>query len=138
MNNNNISPQMLNNMQNMNQISNNMPMIPSINNQNFPNNQNQNIQNASSPNIGNNDSGSENNNDEITLYFNFRNDKQIYIDVDKNIKFSEVIGRLKEKYEWLKPMKILGFMINGRKIDPNKSCAENRIEDSSKILIIEE
>ena len=138
MNNNNISPQMLNNMQNMNQISNNMPMIPSINNQNFPNNQNQNIQNASSPNIGNNDSGSENNNDEITLYFNFRNDKQIYIDVDKNIKFSEVIDRLKEKYEWLKPMKILGFMINGRKIDPNKSCAENRIEDSSKILIIEE
>ena len=136
--NNNISPQMLNNMQNMNQISNNMPMIPSINNQNFPNNQNQNIQNASSPNIGNNDSGSENNNDEITLYFNFRNDKQIYIDVDKNIKFSEVIERLKEKYEWLKPMKILGFMINGRKIDPNKSCAENRIEDSSKILIIEE
>ena len=138
MNNNNqfingsINPQMSNNAQNMNQMNNNMPSIQQINNQIIPNNQNINMNNSANPNIENNK------NDEITIYFNVRSDKQIYLDVNKNIKFNEAINRLKEKYDWLKTMKIIGYLINGRRIDMNKSCAENGIEDCSKIIIVEE
>ena len=116
----------------MNQMNNNMPSIQQINNQIIPNNQNINMNNSANPNIENNK------NDEITIYFNVRSDKQIYLDVNKNIKFNEAINRLKEKYDWLKTMKIIGYLINGRRIDMNKSCAENGIEDSSKIIIVEE
>ena len=137
--NGNIIPQIPNNAQNMNQMKNNMPSIQQISNQIIQSNQNINIHNSVNPNIeNNNNNGPSTNDDEITIYFNFRNDKQIYLDVNKNIKFNEVINQLKEKYEWLKPIKILGYVINGRSIEMNKSCAENGIEDSSKILIIEE
>ena len=61
----------------------------------------------------------------------------IYIDINKNTKFKEVINQLTEKYEWLSSIHIRSFMLGRNEIDENKSCVENGLEDSSKIDIIE-
>ena len=124
--------QIQNNLQNMSQNNNNMPII---NNQEMQNNQNLDNNNQ---NVEDNKNISLNPKDEITLYFNFKNDKQIYIDVNKNLKFSEVVNQLKEKYVWLNDIKIVSFIFEGKQINFNKSCEENGIDDASKIYIIEE
>ena len=124
-----------NNFNNGNQINNN--------NQNNFNNNNDNINEANS-----NENSSENleeqtNNfteiarDKITLYFDFKNGKQIYLDVKKEIKFDEAIKQLMEKYEWLKKIKIKMFIHRKNVVDVNKTVDENGIKDSSKISIIE-
>ena len=77
------------------------------------------------------------NTNEITIYFDFKNGKQIYIDTDKNTKFSIVLEELKEKYEWLKNIKIKCFLYNNKEVDLNKSCEQNNIVDSAKISIID-
>ena len=113
------------------------------NNQNNFNNNNDNINEANS-----NENSSENleeqtNNfteiarDKITLYFDFKNGKQIYLDVKKEIKFDEAIKQLMEKYEWLKKIKIKMFIHRKNVVDVNKTVDENGIKDSSKISIIE-
>ena len=56
----------------------------------------------------------------------------------KNIKISEVIAQLNEKYEWIDNMNIIYFLFDKRKVEFNKTCEENNLVDSSKILIIDE
>ena len=135
MNQNNIE-QVQNNSQDMNQMNNNMPSVNIHNSQNNHNMSNINLGNPITEN--NNETYINNvNNDLITLYFNFQNEKQIYIDINKNTKFKEVINQLTEKYEWLSSIHIRSFMLGRNEIDENKSCVENGLEDSSKIDIIE-
>ena len=78
------------------------------------------------------------NRDKITIYFFLTNGKQIYIDINKNTKFYEVINQLKEKYEWLYSVKIKRFIYNNKEIDFGKTCEENGIKDSALISIIDE
>ena len=150
-NNNN---QMLNNNQQINpnnfaqnQNQRPMPVSNPINNQNNQdNNINMNINNSANNQMMDNDSESENQNDnilsknegEITIYFDFKNGKQIYIDVNVKTIFREVINQLKEKYEWLNNINIKYFLYNGRTVDINKTCEENNIAESAKISIIDE
>ena len=150
-NNNNI---MLNNNQQIsqnnfaqNQNQRPMPVSNPINNQNNQNNNiNMNINNSANNQMMDNDNESENQNDnilsknegEITIYFDFKNGKQIYIDVNVKTIFREVINQLKEKYEWLNNINIKCFLYNGRTVDINKTCEENNIAESAKISIIDE
>ena len=77
-----------------------------------------------------------NNNNIITIYFNFvKNNKKIYLDINKNEKFKNAIDELKEKYNWLKTMRNLKFYFNNRLVDNNKTLTENGIMDSSEIII---
>ena len=132
-------PQIQNNSQDMNQINNNMASLNNVNIENSQNNNNMSKINLGNPITENNNDTYLNNanNDLITIYFNFQNEKQIYIDIDKNTKFREVINQLTEKYEWLSSVRIKCFMLKGIEINEDKSCEENGIEDSSKIDIIE-
>ena len=78
----------------------------------------------------------DDNNSIITIYFNFvKNKKQIYLDINKNEKFSKAITQLKEKYNWLKQMRYLKFYFNNKEVDNNKSLVENGIIDNSEIII---
>ena len=138
MNNNNFGN---NNFNNQNEQINSNMNHNNLVNSNF-NNNNINIKQENMKNNNNNGEEYLNYNppgrkDEITIYFDFKNGKQIYIDVEKNIKFSEVIERLKEKYDWLNTIKIESFLCGGKKVDLNKTCEENNIVDSSKIFIID-
>ena len=73
----------------------------------------------------------------ITVYFNFEKyGKKIYIDLDPNIKLSEAISELKEKYSWLKHLKNLKFYLNNKLLKENKTLTENGILESSEINII--
>ena len=88
---------MNNNMMNSKMVNNNMMKGKMMNNQIMMNN---NMMNDKIRKINprNNDFEIENANknkseqrDEITLYFIFENGKQIYIDIKKNLNFSEII-----------------------------------------------
>ena len=73
----------------------------------------------------------------ITIFFNFdRHKKKIYIEIDKNEKFSNAIEELKEKYEWLNNLKNLKYYFNGKPLDNNKTLIQNGLQDNSEINII--
>ena len=160
-NNNNMIPNNINNANIMNnkiinqQMKNNIP-----NNNNFMVNNNQmngNIINNQMNNNNNNNSNNNNNqminqnnnnylniivednkeNDLITLYFEFSNKKQIYIDVKSSLYFREVIKELKEKYSWLNDLKIIDYKFNGNSVKMDKTLGANSIKDSSVINVIE-
>ena len=77
-----------------------------------------------------------NNNNIITIYFNFiKNNKKIYLDINKNEKFNKAIDELKEKYNWLKNMRNLKFTFNDRIVNNYKTLTENGIVDGSEIII---
>ena len=73
----------------------------------------------------------------ITLYFEFSNGKQIYLDVNDTLKFEEVIEKLKNKYDWLNNIEIKDFLFNGKHISRSKTVKANGLVDSSKIIVIE-
>ena len=78
-----------------------------------------------------------NNQDDITLYFQFLNGKELYLDVKGKDIFSEVIKELYNKYSWLRNIQINCFLFNGIPISLNKSVNENGLKDNSQILIKE-
>jgi len=118
-NNNNFN----NNMINMNNMNNNM--INNNINQNY-NNQNQN-QNKINYNIDG----------VVCLIFTFpAYNKDIYIDINENEIFENVIIELKEKYMWLNKLKDLKFVYNNKEIDGKKTVKENGLNDSNKITIL--
>ena len=121
MNNNFKSQQINNNFQN----NNNYCVFNNNNNQKNYNNNNYNII-----------SEDKNENNYITLYFQFSNNKQIYIDVKSTSYFRDVISELREKYSWLNDIQIIDYKYNGKSIEYNKTLQENHIKDSSLINII--
>ena len=73
----------------------------------------------------------------ITVYFNFEKfGKKIYIDIDPNVKLSEALSELREKYNWFKHLKNLKFFLNNKLLSEQKTLKENGIQDSSEINII--
>ena len=88
--------------------------------------------------INNNNIINDENKEEITLYFTFKNGKELYLDVKKSLTFSEVIIKLKEKYLWLEDnIKIREYQFNGNKISKASTVKNIGLEDESNIEIIE-
>ena len=127
MNNMNINNMNMNNMNNMNMNNINMNNI-NMNNMNVTNNQNQ---------LNKIPEESE---DTIFITFTFlKNKRQIYLDVDRKIKFSDAVNMLMNKYEWLKTMKNLRYSFNNKNIDKtkfNQTLLEIGIDESSDIHIL--
>ena len=82
-----------------------------------------------------NDNGEENG--EITLYFNFKNGKELYLDVQENYLFEKVIKNLKDKYLWLKNINVIDYYFNDRRIKKDKTVKDNGLKDNSTIFIKE-
>ena len=135
-NNNNMNNNNINN-NNMNNIMNNNNMNNNINNNNMNNNYKDNIVNNSLNNI--NDNLSQNNIQEnpITIIFSFKKyKKQIYLDVNKNDSFENVLRQLEEKYNWLDQLKDKKYFFEGKYIT-NKNLTVDRLglKDNSDITI---
>ena len=80
------------------------------------NNVNSNIKNVDTKINNKNIIINDENEKEITLYFIFKNGKELYLDVKKSLAFSEVIAKLKDKYLWLEDnIKIREYQFNGKK-----------------------
>ena len=131
--NNNIS---YNNYSENNNINNSNIMLNSNNINNLNNNTNNNRYNSSiNNNIKNNNEGGENGNI-ITLFFEFENEKELYLDVDESLYFKDVIEQLNFKYSWVKEIKINDFIYNNNKILNNKTIKENGLIDNARIKVI--
>ena len=74
---------------------------------------------------------------DITLYFQFSNGKELYLNVKESDYFNHVKKELYNKYSWLKNINIIGFIFNGVNISENKTVKENGLIDNSQILMIE-
>ena len=127
-----------NNNNNVNFNNANQMNFNNINNNNIiQNNQQMNMFNNSNNNGG--IQGEEENPNLIFITFTFKKGKQIYIDVDKNAKFSDVLVQLMEKYEWLNDIGKISYFFNKIQIkDFNKTLNELGIDDNSDILILTE
>ena len=151
-NNNNNFPYNFENMNNYNMNNldnkiqtniniNNKSQINNIQQQQLNPNQNNNI-NSNIPDDNNIQSedeyiSEENNPDLIFIKFTFKKVKQIYIDVDKNSKFKDVLSQLEDKYEWLKDIENKYYIFNDKKIeDFNQNILDLGIKDSSDIFIL--
>ena len=140
----NINNYNMNNLDNKIQTNiniNNKSQINNIQQQQLNPNQNNNI-NSNIPDDNNIQSedeyiSEENNPDLIFIKFTFKKVKQIYIDVDKNSKFKDVLSQLEDKYEWLKDIENKYYIFNDKKIeDFNQNIFELGIKDSSDIFIL--
>ena len=142
--NNNINNQN-NNMMNFfnNMIMNNMNMnnnmITTNNNANSINNMN-NINNnlnnnANLKNDDNNDTIMEDK--EIFLTFTFKKkNEQVYIDVNGDEIFNNVIIKLEKKYQWIKDIPNRQYYNKSKKIDPTKSINDLKLKNNSDITVI--
>ena len=79
----------------------------------------------------------EKENKEITLYFKFKNGKELYLDVKENYIFQEVINQLENKYLSIKNLNIIDYRFNGKTISKTKTVEENGLKNNSYIDIIE-
>ena len=74
------------------------------------------------------------------MTFTFKKyNKQIFIDVDDNDIFQNVIIELEEKYDWLKPINGRKYFLNNREIKRNefsKTVKNLGIVDNSNIVIV--
>ena len=100
---------------NTNNNTNKINNINNINYMNNINNNNNNFINIADNNIKNNDiSDSEN---FFCIIFNFEEyNKKIFIDVDENLQFREVIELLEEKYNWLRYIKERTYIFKNKEI----------------------
>ena len=104
---------------NNNSNNNNLPVSNPVNNINDPN-------------------SSKKDENEYVLYFNFSNGKQLYLNVNKFLVFSQVIIELKSKYSWMNALKIKNYTFKKKTLDYNKTVKDNGLSDLSEIDIIEE
>ena len=137
-------------MNNINQNNNNMFQNQCMNNnimQNNMNNQMINNNNFQMNNINNNmnqnfSQGNQvnkiNQDKDMTIFFEFKDKKQLYLDVDEKEIFKDVINRLKEKYENMKTINVKEYKFNEKIIDINKSIKQLGIINRSKISIVKE
>ena len=92
-----------------NDIFNKINMINNINkkkNKNYKNNTNNNSLNSI--------------NNEITLFFNFINGRQVYIDVKGNDIFLNVLINLEKKYSWMGSLQENSFFYKDKEINDKK------------------
>ena len=71
----------------------------------------------------------------ITLYFNFANEKEFYLDVKKEMNFEKVVVLLQQNYS-IEIENYDYFNQNGAKIDFNKTVEENGLKSKDHINII--
>jgi uncharacterized protein YcgL (UPF0745 family) len=79
-----------------------------------------------------------NNNDTITLYFSYKS-KEVYLDVDKNEKFSNLIKKLNKKYNIPKNVsfyKLVGENLS--EIKSHKTVKDNNLKNANKIVVLDE
>ena len=79
----------------------------------------------------------DNNGEEISLYFEFNNGKELYLDVKDSCIFEDIIKQLNKKYLWLKNIAIKEYKINNESICINKTAKQNKLVNNSIIKIIE-
>ena len=123
----------MNNFNNMNYINNmsgnnNMNMLNNnIINNNLLNNFNLNINNRFQPN------------DENFIFVTFtfkKNRRQIYIDVDENDTFGNMLKRLESKYDYLKTIRNKSYLYKDKIIsDFSKTLKQLNIDEASDIYI---
>ena len=71
----------------------------------------------------------------INLIFKLNEKKNLYLDINKNKKFKEMIEILKNKYLWLKYFKNINFIFKENVISKNKTIEEIGLENNSIISI---
>jgi len=86
-------------------------------------------------NVTKNENNINDESEEITLFFVFSNEKEIYLDVKQSYTFKEVIKQLSNKYDWVTKLKIINYKFNGKIIDYNKTVKEIGLKDKSKIKV---
>ena len=74
---------------------------------------------------------------QITLYFHFSNGKPLYLDINPNIYFKDVVKELYSKYLWLNSIVIICYIFEGKEISFDKKVQEIGLKDNSIILIKE-
>ena len=118
------------NMNNKISNMNNTNPINFLNNNNIMNNIN--MFDANISNFNNNNQ----NESKIILYFIFEAKKnKIFIDVNENEIFQNIIKKLEEKYEWLKSIQNRIYIYNGGVINYSLSIKDLKIVDNSEITI---
>ena len=115
---------------------NNMNVNNNLNNMNVKNNNMNNFLN----NIMNlNNMNNINNNKERLIFVTFtfeKYGKQIFLDVDENETFGDMVKELKEKYNWLRSLSIKKFFFNNKEINNfNKKVKELNLINNSDIKI---
>ena len=101
----------------------------------------QNIDCINNNNTNNNSNSSINNNDEmITLYFKTINGKEIYLDVNSNDLFGNIIQILANKYnnnyyDYMKSNYFIITLEGKQYLDINKTVKENNLSNFSYIII---
>ena len=130
----------INNLPNFNNDLNsnlNMNLQKEIMN-NINNNKNYNINNIKN-NISNNNMNMNNFLIKKSIFLTFifeKYNKQIFINVNEEDKFEEVICKLEDKYNWLVPIEDKSYYYRDIKIeDFTKNVRDLNIVDNSKILI---
>ena len=95
-----------------------------------------NIQSSNNLDINNNINFNNNSNiNQITLYFNFPNQKELYLDIDENIIFNDAISFLIQKYNLeLKDYKF--FKESNSVIDGMKSIKNNLLKNEEHIKVV--
>ena len=79
-----------------------------------------------------------NNNNTITLYFSYKT-KEVYLDVDKNEKISNIIKKLNKEYKI--PKKVTLYKeANGNlsEIKSSKTVRENNLKNENKIIVLDD
>ena len=140
--NNNFNNNMFN-MANFNNIGNNMILNQNNNSKNYGSAQNNNGNIISNNNnSGNNKTYAKKDDKNIFLTFTFsKNHKQIFIDVNENDIFENVIRELEEKYSWLQTFQYKTYFLDNKEIkkeDFSKTVKNLKIVDNSNIVIIVE
>ena len=124
-----------NNIHNLNNLNNNMNMMGNINmnmfNNNFTNN---------NMNIMNNNQSQQNQDNFIFVTFTLKkNLKQMYIDVNENESFGNMIKILEDKYSFLKNIPNKTYSYKGKIItDFNQTLKHLNINENSDIFILDD
>ena len=71
---------------------------------------------------------------DITLYFKFSNEKELYIDVKESMKFEEVVELFSKNYD-IKRENYDFFSQKGIKIDFNKTVKENGLKNEDRVNV---
>ena len=141
-NNMNINMNNFNNMNNMNfnQMFNNLQLLNQLSNQ---------FNNLSQNNLNNMNNNNNNKNDNkqnqkkpvlpgksyfITFTLEVQN-KQIFIDANENENFFDVAKELDEKYKWLNTFGTKRYFFKNKEITENKPINKLGIKDNSNIII---
>ena len=109
-----------------------------LNNNNSINRRNQKNNSYKYNNIESSGINRINSNNTITLYFSYKN-KEFYLDVNKDEKFSELIKKLNKKYKM--PKKVTFYKVVGDNLSEikfSKTVKDNNLKNQNKIIVLDE